>query len=67
MRGFINDNTKNKISSSKIEVSKMFEWYQEDFTIKYSLVDYINKYSDIQVNDNASVSYLEYNWNLNGI
>ena len=67
MRNFINDETKNKISSSKIEVSKMFEWYQEDFTIKYSLVDYINKYSDVQVNDNASVGYLEYNWNLNGI
>ena len=44
----------------------MFEWYQEDFTIKHSLVDYINKYSDIQVNDGAEVVYMEYNWDLNG-
>ncbi len=66
MKEFINDSTKNKISISKIEVSKMFEWYQEDFTIKYSLVDYINKYSNVQVNDNAEVVYKHYDWNLNG-
>ncbi|WP_028890035.1 DUF547 domain-containing protein [Tenacibaculum ovolyticum] len=66
MKEFINDTTKNKISSGKIEVSKMFEWYQEDFTIKHSLVDYINKYSDIQVNDGAEVVYMKYNWDLNG-
>jgi hypothetical protein len=66
MKEFINDTTKNKISSAKVEVSKMFEWYQEDFTIKHSLVDYINKYSDIQVNDGAEVLYMEYNWDLNG-
>jgi hypothetical protein len=66
MKEFINDTTKNKISSAKVEVSKIFEWYQEDFTIKHSLVDYINKYSDIQVNDGAEVLYMEYNWDLNG-
>ena len=46
MKEFINNPTKNKISINKVEVSKMFEWYQEDFTIKHSLVDYINKYSN---------------------
>ncbi|MGB1042077.1 MAG: DUF547 domain-containing protein [Tenacibaculum sp.] len=66
MKAFINDPTKNKITINKVEVSKMFEWYQEDFTIKHSLVDYINKYSELQVNDNAEVAYLEYDWNLNG-
>lgn len=66
MKGFINDPTKNKITLNKVEVSKMFEWYQEDFTIKHSLVDYINKYSDTQVNDDAEVVYLNYNWDLNG-
>jgi hypothetical protein len=66
MKEFINDSTKNKISSDKVQVSKMFEWYQEDFTLEQSLVDYINKYSDTQVNDGAEVVYLEYDWNLNG-
>ncbi len=66
MKDFINDTTKNKISLDKVEVSKMFEWYQEDFTIKQSLVDYLNKYSDVQINDGAEVFYLDYDWNLNG-
>lgn len=66
MKAFINDPLKNKISITKVEVSKMFEWYQEDFTINQSLIDYINKYSNTQVNDDAEVTYLNYNWNLNG-
>ena len=67
MKDFINDPSKNKISIDKIEVSKMFEWYQEDFSIKQPLIDYLNKYSNTKINDNAKISYLEYDWNLNGI
>ncbi len=65
MKDFINDSSKNKITLTKIEVSKIFEWYQEDFTSTRSLVDYINKYSSIKVNDNAKISYLDYDWSLN--
>ncbi|WP_075343845.1 DUF547 domain-containing protein [Tenacibaculum agarivorans] len=65
MKEFINDDTKNKISLTDVQVSKIFEWYQEDFTLKTSLIDYINRYSNTKVNDNAKVSYLDYNWNLN--
>ncbi|MGG6230010.1 DUF547 domain-containing protein [Tenacibaculum sp. SDUM215027] len=65
MKAFINDSTKNKITLTKVEVSKVFQWYQEDFTSRNTLVDYINKYSDIKANDNAEVVYLDYDWNLN--
>jgi len=65
MKDFINDSTRNKIASNKLEVSKVFEWYQEDFTSKISLVDYINKYSSTKANDGAEVVYLDYNWSLN--
>lgn len=65
MKSFINDTERNKISITKVEVSKIFEWYQEDFTSSISLVDYINKYSAIKVNDNAEISYLTYDWTLN--
>lgn len=65
MRDFINDTSKNKISLDKVEVSKIFEWYQEDFTSKNSLVDYVNRYSTIKANDNAQVVYLDYDWTLN--
>ena len=65
MKGFINDATKNKIAASKVELSKMFEWYKEDFTYNIALIDYINKYSKTKINDNAEVLYLEYDWALN--
>ena len=65
MKDFINDPSKNKITLTQVEVSKIFQWYQEDFTTNNTLVDYLNKYSNIKANDNADVIYLEYNWNLN--
>lgn len=65
MKKFINDPTKNKISLNKVEVSKIFEWYQEDFTSRNSLVDYINKYSKVKANDGAEIVYLTYDWTLN--
>lgn len=67
MKNFINDTSKNKITITKIELSKMFEWYKGDFTENNTLIDYINKYSTIKVNDNAEVNFLEYDWNLNGL
>lgn len=65
MTDFINDKERNKITASKIEISKMFDWYKEDFTYNISLIDYINKYSKIKIKDNATITYLEYDWNLN--
>ncbi|WP_275315906.1 DUF547 domain-containing protein [Tenacibaculum bernardetii] len=67
MKNFINDTSKNKITITKIEVSKMFEWYKGDFTEKNTLIEYINKYSTVKVNDNAEVTFLEYDWHLNGL
>lgn len=65
MKSFINDGTKNKITVTKVEISKIFEWYQEDFTARKSIIDYINKYSSVKANDGAEVSYLDYDWTLN--
>lgn len=65
MKEFINDPKKNKISLTKLELSKIFEWYEEDFMANGTLVDYIIKYSNKKINDNATVSYLDYNWSLN--
>ena len=67
MKNFINDTSKNKITTTKIEVSKMFDWYEEDFTENGTLIKYINKYSTVKINDNAQINYSEYDWNLNGL
>jgi hypothetical protein len=64
-RLYINDQKRNHISSDLIEISKIFSWFSKDFTKNESLVEYLNKYSQIKINDNATIEYLDYNWNLN--
>lgn len=62
-KAWINDTSKNKISADKVEVSQIFDWYGKDFS--GGVVGFINKYGNSKANDNASVSFLEYNWALN--
>lgn len=59
---FINDNNYNQISANKAQVSKIFEWYKEDFG---DLRSYINKYSNTKLNSNAEIKFKEYDWSLN--
>lgn len=65
MKNFINDTTKNKVSNNKLEISKIFDWYKEDFTYKTTIIEYINKYATVKANDDAVVTFLEYDWALN--
>lgn len=62
---WINDSSKNKLSEDKMEVSKIFEWYKDDFTSSGGVVGFINKYASTKVNSNAKTNFLEYNWELN--
>ncbi len=59
---FLTDKTRNKLSADKIEVSKIFDWYKEDFG---DVITFINKYSGVKVNADAKITYMEYDWNLN--
>jgi hypothetical protein len=59
---FFSDKSRNKISEDKIEVSEIFKWYKDDFG---NVIDFINKYSSVKVKSDASISYMNYNWNLN--
>ena len=62
---FINDKSRNTISENNIQLSKIFQWYAKDFKTDGSLIDYLNKYSDITINNNAKKSFKKYDWNLN--
>jgi len=62
---FINDTTRNTISEDSIQLSKIFQWYTKDFKTEGSLIDYLNKYSDITINSSAKKSFKKYNWSLN--
>lgn len=62
---FLNDSSKNKLSTNKLELSKIFKWFTKDFKQGQSLIDFLNKYSDIKISQKASISYKDYDWNLN--
>ena len=62
---FINNKTKNNLSSNPVEVSKLFEWYKDDFTKDGTVIDYINKYSTTKVKTSTKLEFMEYSWELN--
>ncbi|WP_434036934.1 DUF547 domain-containing protein [Formosa sp. 4Alg 33] len=61
---FVNDTTKNTITKEAIEISKIFEWFAEDFEAE-GIIDFLDTYSTVKINDNAQVTYKDYNWSLN--
>lgn len=62
---FLLDSSKNRISKNSVKLSKIFKWFAKDFKQNQSLVDFLNKYTDIEIAQNASKSFMDYNWNLN--
>lgn len=63
---FINSD-KNNIDSLKAELSSIFDWYRKDFIIngEVDVIGYINKYSKTKIKPGATISYKNYDWNLN--
>lgn len=64
-RNFLSNTSKNKITPHKLQLSKIFKWYKGDFTEGQSLIDFLNKYAQVKINPDASISYLDYNRSLN--
>ena len=64
---FINSD-KNDISALNPKISSLFDWYKKDFMVngKADIIAFINIYSTIKINPNAKISYMKYDWNLNG-
>lgn len=62
---FVNDKTKNIITSDKIEISKIFDWFTGDFKTNGTLIDFLNQYSTVKINRDAKIKYKDYNWSLN--
>jgi len=71
---FINDNTKNNFDTAKrlAGISKIFDWFEEDFTQDMSLQQYIAQFvSDDEIKKMLSqnefkVKHNKYDWSLNG-
>lgn len=62
---FLGDPKRNRITENRLELSKIFQWFTKDFKKNGSLVDFINTYTDIEIDSNAKTRYLDYNWDLN--
>lgn len=65
MNEFVNDSLKNDISTNTIKISAIFDWYKSDFTKQQNLIDFLNQYASKKIDANASIQFLEYDWNLN--
>ncbi len=49
----------------KVYVSKIFEWYNADFTKQKSVLEYINYYRNNDIPPSFEVVFKEYDWSLN--
>ncbi|MEM6644416.1 MAG: DUF547 domain-containing protein [Bacteroidota bacterium] len=65
-REFLADESKNFFKSAKkARLSKIFNWYGGDFNNEGTLVDYLNQYAPTQLDKNAKIDWMDYNWALN--
>ena len=62
---FLANPARNNLSKNAIQLSKIFKWFAKDFKNEGSLIDFLNKYSEITILQNAKKSYKDYDWNLN--
>lgn len=62
---FINDESRNQLGENKIRVSKIFRWFKKDFTKQGSLVSFLQQYTEVEISQQASIEYLDYDWSLN--
>lgn len=79
MQRFLADNSRNRVENSELKVSKIFDWFTEDFekgfrgtnTLKGFLALYAEQLSsnpEVQAQikgKKLNVSYLDYDWGLN--
>jgi hypothetical protein len=62
---FLTDSNRNIITENELKISRIFQWFNKDFKQNGSVVDFINTYTNIDINPKAKTSYLDYNWDLN--
>ena len=63
----INNPSFIRVKGNKVQISQIFEWYNEDFTRNGSVLSFINTYRDTKIDASAKLSYYPYDWTLNDI
>ncbi len=69
---FLSDRSRNRYSDGRLEVSKLFDWYKEDFGVREQ---YFSRYAKLLAGTaegqaavaagRAPLAFLEYDWRLN--
>ena len=63
---FINNNPQGiRLDKSGVKISKIFEWYAEDFGGKDKLIAYISQYRDQPLPVDTKSVFMDYSWKLN--
>lgn len=76
---FLSDRTRNRFADGKLEMSKIFDWYGEDFRLGHrgitSLPSYLARFADALADapadrerikaQKADIGFLDYDWKLN--
>jgi len=66
-RRFLNTPGKGmKISGNNIYISKIFDWFADDFTASGGVDAFVRKYRTEKPLATDSLTYLDYDWSLNG-
>ena len=62
---FINNQEKNKITTGVAKISKIFKWFSSDFGTRKELIEFINIYSRLKIDNSTKIYFLPYDWKLN--
>jgi len=63
---FLADVEKNDFKNTKkAELSKIFNWYGEDFNNNGTLIEYLNQYAPLRLEKDAKIAWKDYDWTLN--
>jgi len=62
---FMNSTNGVEVAGNKVRLSKIFEWYAEDFGGEKAVLEYIGENRKTPLPKGGSISYQTYNWNLN--
>ena len=65
MRAFVNSGERNVIGDEGMELSKIFEWFADDFGGAAAVPNYVDRYVDGRDVSKLPVEFLEYSWVLN--
>jgi hypothetical protein len=62
---FLNDPSKNKISSDTLQFSKIFDWFSKDFINDKTFYENLSVWSGKIIPPDVTPTFLDYNWSLN--